>query len=184
MPTDNSYNERDTESDQRFDALVEAHYAGLFRFAMTLTRAEDDASDLVQETFLTWATKGGQLRDQSKARTWLFTTLHRHFLETQRRKVRRPQVELEEAEQELDAVVPELADRLDAAQLVEMLAQLDEQYRAAVVLFYLEESSYEAIAEVLQIPLGTVKSRISRGISQLKNLVLQAARLAERTRRQ
>ncbi len=63
-----------------FDDLVDAHYQALFRFGMSLTRSADAAGDLVQETFCIWAAKGHQLRDRSKAKTWLFTTLHRVFL--------------------------------------------------------------------------------------------------------
>ena len=58
-----------------FAELVDAHYQGLFRFAVSLTRDADRAADLVQETFCIWAEKGSQLKDRSKAKTWLFTTL-------------------------------------------------------------------------------------------------------------
>ena len=68
-----------------FEELVDAHYQALFRFGMSLTRDADKASDLVQETFCIWAAKGGQLNDRSKAKTWLFTTLHREFLSQRRR---------------------------------------------------------------------------------------------------
>ena len=57
-----------------FAELVDAHYQALFRFGMSLTRDVDRASDLVQETFCIWAAKNGQLRDRSKAKTWLYTT--------------------------------------------------------------------------------------------------------------
>lgn len=57
-----------------FQTLVDQFYGPLYRFAMSLTRAEADAADLVQETFLTWATKGHQLQDLSKVKSWLFTT--------------------------------------------------------------------------------------------------------------
>ena len=55
------------------------YYRPLYQFAFTLTRDEADACDLTQQTFYIWARKGHQLRDQSKVKTWLFTTLHREF---------------------------------------------------------------------------------------------------------
>jgi hypothetical protein len=58
-----------------FTHLVEAHYASLYRFALSLARREGDACDLVQQTFYIWATKGEALREESKAKSWLFTTL-------------------------------------------------------------------------------------------------------------
>lgn len=71
-----------------FEELVDAHYQALYRFAMSLARDTDTAGDLVQETFCIWAAKGGQLKDRSKAKTWLFTTLHREFLSLRRRASR------------------------------------------------------------------------------------------------
>jgi RNA polymerase sigma-70 factor (ECF subfamily) len=57
--------------------------------------------------------------------------------------------------------------------VLQLLGQVDEQFQAAVALFYLEDYSYNEIAAVLDIPLGTVKSRIARGLAQLKALVLR-----------
>jgi len=127
----------------------------------------------VQDTFVTWANKGHQLTDPTKARTWLFTTLHRAFLQTKRRITRFPHVGMDEAEAELEAVEPDAMNHLDGLKVVDLLGKVDAQYQAAVALFYLEDYSYEQIAEVLDVPLGTVKSRICRGIKQLKDLVLR-----------
>lgn len=160
------------QSDQEFEALVEQHYGPLYRFALSLTRTETDACDLTQETFRVWATKGHQLQDRARARSWLFTTLHRLFLESRRRHIRFPHLDLDEAVQEIPSVDPEVVNRLDAGQVVEMLANVDSQFRAPVALFYLEDCSYNEIAEILEVPLGTVKSRIARGLIQLKQLLL------------
>jgi RNA polymerase sigma-70 factor (ECF subfamily) len=62
---------------------------------------------------------------------------------------------------------------LDAQDVLQLLGQVDEQFQAAVALFYLEDYSYNEIAAILDIPLGTVKSRIARGLGQLKELVLR-----------
>src|SRR6266571_9289896 len=92
----------------QFETIVSEHYEALYRFAMSLTRAEPDARDLTQQTFYVWATKGHQLRDPSKVKTWLFTTLHRAFLEARRRQTRFPHLELEEVSEQLPAYAPEL----------------------------------------------------------------------------
>ena len=60
-----------------FEGLVAQYYEPLYQFAFSLARAEADACDLTQQTFLVWATKGHQLRDPDKVKTWLFTTLDR-----------------------------------------------------------------------------------------------------------
>ena len=83
-----------------FESLVTRYYGPLYQFAFSLTRTEADASDLTQQTFYIWATKGHQLRDSSKVKTWLFTTLHREFLNMRRKIVRFPHHELSEIEAE------------------------------------------------------------------------------------
>lgn len=155
-----------------FEHLVDAYYGPLYRFALSLTGTESDACDLTQEVFRVWAVKGHQLRDAARVKSWLFTTLHRLFLESRRRVTRFPHVEMSEAEGEIPSVHPELVNRLDASQLVELLERVDPQFRAPVALFYLEEYAYQEIAGILDVPLGTVKSRIARGLTQLKRLVL------------
>jgi RNA polymerase sigma factor (sigma-70 family) len=154
-----------------FEDIVARYYTPLYQFAFSLTRAESDACDLVQQTFCIWASKGHQLRDASKVKTWLFTTLHREFLGTRRRQTRFPHVELDGAAVELPVVSPPTVNRLDTAQLLDALARLDEIYQAPVTLFYLQDCSYNEIAEILDIPLGTVKSRLTRGLSRLHNLL-------------
>jgi RNA polymerase sigma-70 factor, ECF subfamily len=169
-----SYEQEPVPGRLDFQTLVDQFYGPLYRFAMSLTRVEADAADLVQETFLTWATKGHQLHDLSKVKSWLFTTLHRSFLQTQRRLVRFPHLEITAAEADLPQVEPERLNHLDAQAVIKLLAQVDPQYQAAVALFYLEDYSYNEIADILEVPLGTVKSRIARGLAQLKELVLRS----------
>lgn len=175
MASRSSYNKDRQSGDLDFQNLVDIHSGPLYRFAMSLTRTESQASDLVQETFLTWASKGHQLRDVTKVKSWLFTTLHRRFLEMQRRSAKFPHFELSEVAEELPHVDPELVRHMDAQAVVDLLAKVDPQFQAAVSLFYLEDYSYNEIAEILQVPLGTVKSRIARGLAQLKLLVLRGA---------
>jgi RNA polymerase sigma factor (sigma-70 family) len=150
------------------ESLVDGYYSSLYQFAFSLTRNEDDACDLTQQTFLVWVNKGHQLRDVSKVKTWLFTTLYREFLERRRRQVRFPHYELSEVNDDLPNVAPTSINQLDAAAVLRALTRLDETFQAPVALFYLEDHSYKEIAEILQVPLGTVKSRISRGIAQLQ----------------
>jgi RNA polymerase sigma factor (sigma-70 family) len=158
-----------------FEQLVSECYEALYRFAFSLARTEADACDLTQQTFYIWATKGHQLRDRSKAKSWLFTILHRQFLSLCNKAVRFPHFELSEANEELPVVPPEMINTLDGAQALECLGQLPEPYQSAVSLFYLENYSYKEIADILEVPIGTVRSRISRGIAQLQQSILMDA---------
>jgi RNA polymerase sigma-70 factor, ECF subfamily len=151
-----------------FETVVAGYYEPLYRFAISLTRTEADACDLAQQTFYMWATKGHQLRDASKVKSWLFTTLYRAFLESRRHLTRFPHSELTDADADLPVILPEAARQLDAMQAVEALGQVDEVYRAPVALFYMEDCSYQEIADILEVPMGTVKSRMARGLGQLR----------------
>ena len=107
-----------------FEALVEEHYRRLYQFAYNLSHDEAQAYDLTQETFLKWARKGHQLRDPSKVKTWLFTTLHREFLQARRRTTRFPHLELDEVAHDLPTIPPTMVDQLDAATVLAALAQI------------------------------------------------------------
>jgi RNA polymerase sigma-70 factor (ECF subfamily) len=158
-----------------FEQIVCQHYERLYRFALSLTHAEADACDLTQQTFYAWATKGHQLRDRSKVKSWLFTTLHREFLSIRKRVVRFPHIELIDGQEDLPTISPESVSTVDAACVLQFLEHLQEPYRAALSLFYLEDYSYKEIAEILEVPLGTVRSRISRGIAHLQQSIVMGA---------
>lgn len=151
-----------------FEELVDRHYQALYRFGFSLARDPDRAADLVQQTFVIWAEKGHQLEDRSKAKTWLFTTLYREFLGGARRSRRYPETELTVEEYDVPHDAVDSGRRLDAHRAVTLLGQLDEVFRAPLTLFYLQQHSYKEIAEILEVPIGTVMSRISRGKDQLR----------------
>jgi len=153
-----------------FSDLVDAYYMPLYRFALSLTRNKADASDLTQQTFYVWATKGDSLRDPEKVKSWLFTTLYREFLRKHRRESRTSSFgNLPPGEQDCaDPAVNDVA-KLDSGIVMEALQSLDPVYRSPITLFYLQEFSYRQIAEIHGIPIGTVMSRIYRGKAHLRN---------------
>ncbi len=164
----------------KFEDIVEAYYAPLHRFAVSLTRRDHDAWDLTQQTFYLWAKEGHRLRDPAKAKAWLFTTLHRQFLQTRRHETRFPHFEVSALDEELPAIDPGLVAQLDAATVLAALHRLEESYRTPLALFYLEDLSYQEISEVLEIPAGTVMSRLSRGKEQLRRALAASATAAAR----
>jgi RNA polymerase sigma-70 factor (ECF subfamily) len=156
-----------------FEEIVDRFYPMLYRFALSLARNEADACDLTQQTFSIWAKKGHLLRDGSKVKAWLFTTLYREFISIRRREMRWPKEEISEVEHELPYAMPETVDCLESGQVMEALQSIDENFRAPLVLFYLQDHSYEEIAQILEIPIGTVMSRLSRGKQKLQQAFLQ-----------
>jgi len=160
-----------TLNQKTFEDIVSRYYESLYRFAFSLTQREADAGDLTQEAFRQLGAKAHQLRDAAKAKSWLFTTLYRAFIDSRRSQIRHPHVETEAVEHELPIVEPSAGGGLDAAMAREALLRLDEVYRAPLTLFHLEEHSYAEIAEILGIPIGTVMSRLSRGRALLRELL-------------
>ncbi|HEY5991805.1 MAG TPA: RNA polymerase sigma factor [Candidatus Udaeobacter sp.] len=161
-----------------FQQLVDRHYVPLFRFALSLSKSEADAADLTQQTFFLWATKGHQLRDGSKAKSWLFTTLYREFLNRRRHELRFPEIQLDDAGEDEMSILPDVS-AFDGGSIMRALGALQEPFRAALTLFYLEQFSYKEIADILDVPIGTVMSRLSRGKAQLRQRLLSKQEMVD-----
>ena len=155
-----------------FREITDAHYEALYRFAYSLAKDPHTAADLTQQAFCIFAEKGHQLRDKSKAKSWLFTTLHREFLKQRRRGQRMTITEdpavLMDDPQVVGPAESEGARSIDRSTVLSALSSMDELFRAPLVLFYLKQISYKEIAQILEIPIGTVMSRLSRGKEQLR----------------
>jgi RNA polymerase sigma-70 factor, ECF subfamily len=154
-------------ADFDFEKLVNLYYRDLYRFGLSLTGNEADAADLTQETFYIWANKGHQLKNPGNVKGWLFTTLHREFLKTCRRRNRFSNESIDEGAEGLPNVPADCAERADSRTLLRILGEIAEDFRAPLVLYYMEDLSYKEIADVLALPLGTVQSRIARAKIQL-----------------
>lgn len=158
-------------SRETFERIVRDYQDDLYRFAFSLAKSPADASDLVQETFLRFARKGGQIRDLTKVKSWLFTTLYRQYLAAYRRRTKFPQVELDEVRQDRLASPTQAARNTESQLVLEAMQELDEKYRAPLSLFFIEDMSYKDISKVLRLPMGTVMSRLHRAKNLLrKNL--------------
>lgn len=105
---------------------MDSFYEPLYRFGLSLARNEADACDLTQQTFALWARKGHQLRDPTKAKSWLFTTLYREFLGATRHQTRFPHQDLELVHDEIPHLESKVVDELDAQTVVQALGQIDE----------------------------------------------------------
>jgi RNA polymerase sigma-70 factor, ECF subfamily len=171
------------ETEIDYEHVVAVHHESLYRFAFSLAGNSDDASELTQETYLRLLNKGSQLRDRSRVKSWLFTTLYRIFLGWMRRERRFPHIEILSIENELPPLSPEMADEMDGETAMDCALELEEHYRVPLVLFYLYCLSYREIAEMLEVPIGTVMSRLSRGKALLRQrLMLRQSMRAQSTK--
>ena len=157
-----------TVADIDYEQAVTSYYEGLYRFGYSLAGNRDDACELTQETFARLLANSGQVRDRSKIKSWLFTTLYRIFLGWKRRESRLPHFALESVENELPSVTPEFVDGLEGKAVLQSLLELEEHHRLPLTLFYVENQSYREIAALLDISIGTVMSRLSRAKAALR----------------
>lgn len=156
----------------------------LYRAAFQYTGNRFDAEDLVQETLLAAFRNLNQLRDPLKLKRWLFVILRNHFLKRTGRRRGRPDQEYDDRidydyidQLEIFAArenaLQSLERQATAEEIHHGLNRLPERYRSVLILYYLEEFSYQEIADMLEIPLGTVMSRLSRGKQRLKSAMLK-----------
>jgi len=153
-----------------FDAEALRHLDALYAFALKLTRARDDAEDLVSDTMLRAIERWEQYRMGTNIRAWLFTILYHAFVSRKRRVDAR---EVQPLEDEDGRPVFEVVGEADPEGnfydsfldegIVAAIGALPEEYRSAVVMSDLHGLRYAEIAGVLGVPEGTVKSRLFRG---------------------
>jgi len=154
-----------------FNTLLEEQIPRLRRYARALTRNPERTDDLVQDTLERAIVKEHRWQPGTNLRAWLFTLMHNQHVNTVRRNVRDGQtVEITSMSNGLTATTDPTASR-QLHELERALAQLSVDQREAILLVGLEGLSYEDAAAILSVPVGTVRSRLSRGVDQLRRLM-------------
>jgi RNA polymerase sigma-70 factor (ECF subfamily) len=173
-----------------FDGEALPHMDAVYRFALRLSGSPDQAEDLVQETFLRAFKSWGQYTKGTQAKSWLFTICRNVFLRTRERGQRHDKIVTESVGRDgpgpnpvnpvwvsAKGVDPE-GDFFDAIvedRILEAIDALPEEYRTAVILSDLEGLSYAEVAQTMEVPVGTVKSRLFRGRRQLQGALYDYA---------
>ena len=174
-----------TNRDAEFEREALPWLDDVYRFALTLTRDEPDADDVVQETYLRAYRSWHTFIPGTECRRWLFTICRNVFLRSRERQ--RPTVDIEDGEQDAVAAgsvyaaarergYDDLYATLDLAPaLRDALDELAEPFRSAVILVDVEDMTYETAAQVMGVPIGTVRSRLFRGRRLLQEKLLTVA---------
>jgi RNA polymerase sigma-70 factor, ECF subfamily len=175
---------------QRFADEAMVHMGSLYTAALRKTRNPADAEDLVQETYLKAYRAYGTFKEGTNLKAWLYKILTNTFINSYRSKKRRPeQTELDDVEDlylyrrlgGLEAVTAgrsaeeEVMDHFTESDVKDALESLPEQFRMAVLLADVEGFSYKEIADILDIPIGTVMSRLHRGRRALQKALHEFA---------
>lgn len=147
--------------------LVDQHYRAVFGYAYRLSGSVIESEDLTQQTFMLAQSHLTQLREPRAARGWLYTIARNEFL---RRRPMSTSIALDDAPELVSPEVESewLDGELTSERLQAALNELPVEFRVPVVLFYFENLSYRDIAEQLDLPIGTIMSRLSRAKSQLR----------------
>jgi len=154
-----------------FHRIIEQEIPRLRRYARALTRSADRADDLVQETLLRAIAKAHLWQTGTDIRAWLFTIMHNQYVNMVRRAMRdEATVDIEQMTSSLTATTDPTASR-QLHELERALDSLRPEQREVILLVGLEGMSYEAAAQILSVPVGTVRSRLSRGRDALRQVM-------------
>jgi RNA polymerase sigma-70 factor (ECF subfamily) len=155
-------------SPQAIQRLVEDHYAALYRYAYRLSGSSSDAEDLTQEAFCKAQQHFGQLREASRAKPWLFSILRNAYLHRVRADRQQHCVSLEGIGDLAEPLPAQLPD-IDPERLQQALNDMPEAFRTPIILYYFEDFGYREIAEQMDLPMGTVMSRLARAKAFLRS---------------
>lgn len=168
-----------------FEELILKHEKIVYNLALRMMNHGEDAKDISQEVFLKTYRSLSNFDERSAFSTWLYRITHNTCIDEMRKRKGKQSFSLEEElEHEEGSVQRQIADEGDTPEesilraeqkneILQALDNLSEEHKAAIVLRDVKGLSYEEIAEILEVTLGTVKSRISRGRNQLKNEILK-----------
>lgn len=150
--------------------LVAENYQAVYRYAYRLSGSATEAEDLTQQVYLIASRNLGQLRSLDAAKNWLFAILRNYFLRERQKSQRIPTTEVPVNLDHLPQDIPEDINtaEIDPETLQQALNCLSEASRVILGMFYFEELSYKEIAENLDVPLGTVMSRLARAKADLR----------------
>jgi len=169
--------------DEAFAVLVRRHADLVYTVVLRVVGNEDDADDVAQEAFVRAHRALGRFRGDSKFSSWLYRiAVNRALTHLKKRKRRGATVDLASGPH-IEAAVESVETGKDPASFVldeefrrqvrEAVGELPPRYRAVVTLFYLEERSYKEVAEILGVPMGTLKTHLHRARSLLKDLLTE-----------
>ena len=179
---------RDEKQKQKdFDEEIIPHMDALYNFALRLTSDPNDAEDLVQDTIVKAYRFFSSYEKGTNAKAWMFRILKNSFINNYRKKSKKPsQVDYDEVSSYYETIRAERTETSDLKNLMfremmdddlsEALTRLPEDFRTVVLLCDVDGYTYEEIANMLDVPIGTIRSRLHRGRNLLKTELLEYAK--------
>lgn len=170
------------EDEKLFETDMLPHIKSLYHFAYRFTNDEDDANDLVQDTYLKAYRFLNSFERGSNAKAWLFRILRNSFINNYRKASKEPnKIDYEEAENYLNTGRAAFSDSIDMREKMfrgligdevsKALNSIPVDFRIVIILCDIEEFTYEEIAKIINIPIGTVRSRLHRARNMLREML-------------
>lgn len=174
------------QKQKAFNEEMLPHLDALYNFALRLTYDATDAEDLVQESLVKAYRFFHSYEKGTNARAWLFRILRNSFINNYRKQSRQPQqIDYDEVSSFYETIRSEQSDTTDLEdkmyrdmmddEVSQALARLPEDFRTVVMLCDVEDFTYEEIANMLDVPIGTIRSRLHRGRNLLRNQIMRYA---------
>jgi len=177
--TDEELVAKTLENPEIYALLVERYEKKLLRYIMRiLSGTKEDAEDILQDVFLSAYKNLNDFDQDLKFSSWIYRIAHNKVISHFRKVTARPKTMTYEGDSQLlnilaseEDIAKSLEKRHDAAEVRDVLDELDEKYREALVLKFLEEKDYKEISDILEKPMGTVATLINRAKKQFKEKV-------------
>lgn len=174
------------EDEKLFETEMLPHIRSLYHFAYRFTHDEDDANDLVQDAYLKAYRFLHSFERGSNAKAWLFRILRNSFINNYRKKSKEPhKIDYEEAETFLNTGKAAYSDSIDMREKMfrgmigdevsKALNSIPVDFRVVIILCDIEEFTYEEISKIINIPIGTVRSRLHRARTMLREMLTSYA---------
>lgn len=164
----------------KFEELTMPHLDALYSAALRMAKNENDAEDLIQDTYLKAFRFFHRFEEGTHIKAWLFKILTNTFINRYRKQQRDREVledwdwdQIAPPEPGFDASEKSILDRFVSKQITEALEQIPADFRVVVILADLQDFSYKEIAEIVECPIGTVMSRLYRGRRMLRKLLYE-----------
>jgi RNA polymerase sigma-70 factor, ECF subfamily len=162
-----------------FENVVLPHLSYLYRVTFSLVRGhKEDREDLVQETIIKAYKSFHQLNHNEKCRAWLTSILYNTFINKYRREKENPMM-LQSVEETLvyqEDPEKKILEKATYEELLKALSELPEEYRTVIIFSDMQDLSYKDITEILGVPIGTVRSRLSRGRQLLREKLHESSK--------
>jgi RNA polymerase sigma-70 factor (ECF subfamily) len=152
-----------------FEYILSFYEKAIYSYCLRILKNPHNAADVTQETFIKVYTHRKTIDPEKNIKTWIFTIATNTAYDFLRSKKRKQEISLDEADETISRIEAYYSEEGVVSDVDEALERINPEYKKALLLFYQQGFAYQEIADILEVPINTIKTHISRGKEQLKN---------------